>query len=78
MRYVGAPLPMKARSPPMKREATRGGRPAGALNSLCGHAIAAHEHLLIDQLLKHAQCPWLVQPALVATDGGHAAYILKR
>lgn len=22
--------------------------------------------------------PWLVQPALVATDGGHAAYILKR
>ena len=49
-----------------------------ALRRLGRHAIAAHEHLLIDQFLKHAQCPWLMLPALVATDGGHAAYILKR
>ena len=69
---------MKARSPPMKREATRSGRPAGALNSLCGHAVAAHELLLIDQLLKHAQGPGLMQPALVATDGGPAADIWER
>lgn len=49
-----------------------------ALQTFYAHTIAAHEHLLIDQFLKHAKCPWFVQPALVATDGGHAAYILKR
>jgi hypothetical protein len=47
------------------------------LRRLCWHALAAHEHLLIDQLLERAQCSWLVQAAFVATDGGHAAYIWK-
>lgn len=75
MIYVGAPLPMKTRSPPMKREATRGGRPAGALHSLCGHTVAAHEQRLIDQLLERVHRPGFVLAAFVATDGGPDAYV---
>ena len=40
-----------------------------ALHSFCGHAVAAHEHALIDQHPEHAHGPGLVQPAFVATDG---------
>jgi len=47
------------------------------LGRLGWHAIAAHEQLLIDQLLKDTHRSRLVQPAFVATDGGPAAYIWK-
>ena len=40
-----------------------------SLRSLSGHALAAHEHALIDQYPEHAYGPGFVQPALVATDG---------
>ena len=39
------------------------------LRRLCWHALAAHEHTLIDQHLEHTHGPGLVQPAFVATDG---------
>ncbi len=42
---------------------------ATTLRRLWGHALAAHEHALIDQHLEHAHGPGLVQPAFVATDG---------
>ncbi len=48
-----------------------------ALGRLGWHAVAAHEQLLIDQLLKDTHRSRLVQPAFVATDGGPAAYIWK-
>jgi hypothetical protein len=40
-----------------------------ALGRLWGHALAAHEHALIDQHLEHAHGPGFVQAAFVATDG---------
>jgi hypothetical protein len=42
---------------------------ATTLGRLCWHALAAHEHTLIDQHPEHAHGPGLVQPAFVATDG---------
>ena len=41
----------------------------GASRRLCGHAVAAQEHALIDHLPENAQGPGLVQPTFVATDG---------
>lgn len=48
-----------------------------ALGGLSCQAITAHEHLLIDQLLKDTHRSRLVQPAFVTTDGDHTAYILE-
>jgi hypothetical protein len=42
---------------------------ATTLRRLRWHALAAHEHTLIDQHLEHTHGPGLVQPAFVATDG---------
>ena len=40
-----------------------------SFRSLSGHALAAHEHALIDQYPEHAYGPGFVQPAFVETDG---------
>jgi len=48
------------------------------LKQTCGHAVTAHEHLLIDQFFENAHGPWLVLAAFVATDSGHAACIFER
>jgi len=42
---------------------------AMTLRRLCWHALAAHEHTLIDQHLEHTHGPGFVQAAFVATDG---------
>ena len=42
---------------------------ATTLRRLRWHALAAHEHTLIDQHPEYAHGPGLVQPAFVATDG---------
>jgi hypothetical protein len=42
---------------------------ATTLRRLCWHALAAHEHALIDQHLEHTHGPGFVQAAFVATDG---------
>jgi hypothetical protein len=45
--------------------------------SLHGHALAAHEHALVDHHLENTQCPWLVQAAFVATDGRHVGRVFE-
>ena len=48
-----------------------------ALCRLCRHAVAAHEHALIDHHFENAQGPGLVQAAFVATDGGHVGRVFE-
>lgn len=43
-----------------------------------GHAVATHEHALIDHHLENAQGTRLVQATFVAADRGHIGRVLER